>query len=76
MKETVYQVLGVVFTISLALFMLMGFAIVALQVVGAVLGMGGLVLAAGNCEVYAIYMSVLCGIVGFIAHYFAPKKKK
>lgn len=76
MKETMYRILSIIFDISLPLFMLMGFAVVALQIVGALLGLGGLVLAAGNCEVYCIYMSVLCGFAGFFAHYFAPPKKK
>ena len=76
MKETMYRILSTVFNISLPLFMLMGFVLVAVQLIGALLGLGDLVLFAGDCEVYCIWMSVLCGFAGYFASYFTPKKKK
>jgi hypothetical protein len=74
MKETMYRIFSTIFNISLPLFMLMGFAVVAIQLIGALLGLGQLVLMAGDCELYCIWMSVVCGFAGFIAHYFKPKK--
>lgn len=76
MKETMHKLLSTVFNISLPLFMLMGFALVAVQFVFGLLGMGEIVLIAGKCEIYCIWMSVLCGFAGFFDSYFRPKKKK
>ena len=76
MKSFIYKVLSFFFTLSLPLFMLMGFALVAVQFFAALLGNGELVLTAGKCEIYCIWMSVLAGFLGFAAHYFAPPKQK
>lgn len=76
MKKMMYTVIAWVFTPSLLLFMLMGLALVAVQFAGIILGNGELVLMAGNCEIYCIWMSVLAGFLGFAASYFAPPKKK
>lgn len=76
MKETMHKILSTIFNISLPLFMLMGFALVAVQFIFGLLGMGGPVLFVGNCEVYCIWMSVLCGFAGFFDSYFRPGKGK
>lgn len=76
MKSFIYSILSFLFTLTLLLFMLMGIALVAVQFVGAILGQGQLVLAAGNCEIYCVWMSVLTGFLGFAASYFAPPKNK
>lgn len=76
MKNSIDQILRTIFNISLPLFMLMGLVLVAVQFVFALLGMGDIVLLAGNCEKYCVWMSVLCGFAGFFDHYFHAKKKK
>ena len=76
MKSFIYSILSFFFTLSLPLFMLMGFALVVVQFIGALIGNGELVLMAGKCEIYCIWMSVLAGFLGFAASYFAPPKPK
>lgn len=76
MKETIHKICSTIFTISLPLFMLMGLVLVVVQFIAGLLGLGEIVLFAGNCEVYCIWMSVICGFAGFADHYVRPKKDK
>jgi len=76
MKAILHTIFSTVFNITLPLFMVMGLVIVVVQMVAAVMGDGQTVLAAGKSEIYAIWVSVICGFAGYLDHYVRPKKKK
>ncbi|MDR1915482.1 MAG: hypothetical protein LBQ58_02785 [Synergistaceae bacterium] len=76
MKEGLYKGLTVIFTVTLALFMLMGAVIVIVQLIGIVMGNGDMVLSIHNrFNTYAIRVSALCGFAGFFAAYLKPRKR-
>jgi len=77
MKDTIYKYLNLVFTVTMILFVLMTAAIVAVQIVGIILGNGGMVLGINTAlKTYATWISTVCGLVAMVAHNFMPKKKK
>lgn len=76
MKETLYRICSIVFTTTVILFMLMGAAIVLVQLTGVVLGNGELVLGVSKAiKNISTETAALCGFAGFFAAYLKPKKK-
>lgn len=76
MKENLYRILSAVFTVTVILFMLMGAAIVLVQLVGVILGNGVLVLGISKTlKNLSTEIAALCGFAGFFAAYLKPKKK-
>ncbi len=77
MKQRLLQICMAVFTVTLPLFMLMGTAIVLLQLVGIVMGNGALVLGINSAlKTYATWVSSVCAFSGFFVGYLKPKKNK
>lgn len=64
-----------IFTVTVILFMLMGAAIVLVQLIGIVLGNGAVVLGVSKAiKNLSTEIAAVCGFAGFFAAYLKPKK--
>ncbi len=76
MKNTLLKICMTVFTVTLPLFMLMGTAIVLVQLAGIVVGNGALVLGINTAlKIYATWIASVCAFAGFFVGYLKPKKR-
>ncbi len=76
MRDTLYRCCYKVFVLTLIAFMLMGMAIVFVQILGVLLGHGNMVYGINAAlKTYAIWVASVCGFAGFFAGYLKPKKK-
>jgi len=77
MKKTLYNFFGVIFDVSLVLFMLMGFVLVVGQVIGIFTNQPNMVLwFANKLKDQSAWISCISGFAGFFAAYLKPKKAK
>lgn len=75
MKEQLYRILSLIFTVTVILFMLMGAAIVLVQLIGIILGNGAMVLGVSKAiKNLSTEIAAVCGFAGFFAAYLKPKK--
>ncbi len=76
MKDSLYTILKLIFTISTILFMLIGFFMVCGQTVSIFSQNANTVLwFQKSLKNYSIYLSCIAGFAGFFASYVKPKKK-
>lgn len=76
MREQLYRISSIVFTATVILFMLMGAAIVVIQLVGIILGSGAMVLGIDSVlKDLSTETAALCGFAGFFAAYLKTPKK-
>lgn len=75
MKEQLYRILSLIFTVTVILFMLMGASIVLVQLIGIILGNGAMVLGVSKAiKNLSTEIAAVCGFAGFFAAYLKPKK--
>lgn len=70
MREKLYNLCSIVFTISLFIFLLMGFIIVFTQILGIFIKNPDLVISINKLlKIHATHISAIAGFSGFFAYY-------
>ena len=77
MKNTISKILVAIYGVSLVVFLLAGIVLVVSQLIGSMLGLGSLVLAAYyKLGSIAILADAICGLSAFINSYFSGTDSK
>lgn len=77
MKDTLVKIFTLIFQITLPLFLLLGAAVVLVQLVAVIIGNGALAVGVNSVlKIWAIRTSCITAFCGFFLSYLKPKKAK